>query len=209
MLLYDCHTAPSPRRVRIFLAEKAIEIPRREVDLRHGEQFNSEFRAITGEVTVPVLELDDGERLYDIIGICRFFEEIQPEPALFGSTAIERARIDGAQRWCDREGFYAVMDAFRNSTPGLKNRALPGPVDYPQLAALGERSRLRIASFFERLDATLARWEYVAGPSFSIADITAMVSVDFAGWIKMTPSGDQQRLHKWLKAVRSRPSAVA
>jgi glutathione S-transferase len=191
------------------LAEKAIDIPLREVDLRHGEQFNSEFRSITSDLTVPVVELDDGERLCDIVGICRYFEEIQPEPALFGSTAIERARIEGAQRWCDREGFYAVMDAFRNSTPGLKNRALPGPVDYPQLAALAERSRVRIESFFERLDAMLGRWDYVAGPSFSIADITAMVSVDFADWVKMTPSQDKLRLHRWLHAVRSRPSAVA
>jgi glutathione S-transferase len=209
MLLYDCRTAPSPRRVRIFLAEKAIEIPLREVDLRHGEQFGSEFRAITEDVTVPVLELDDGQRLCDIIGICRYFEEVHPQPALFGSTPLERALIDGVQRWCDREGFYAVMDAFRNSTPGLKNRALPGPADYPQLAALAERSRSRIERFFERLDAMLGRSAYVAGPRFSIADITAMVSVDFAGWIKMTPAAEQTRLHRWLQAVRSRPSAAA
>jgi glutathione S-transferase len=127
MKLYDCTTAPSPRRVRIFLAEKGISVPTVQVDLRKGEQFSSAFRTINPECTVPVLRLDDGTTIADILGICRYFEELYPDPPLMGRTAEQKAVIEACQRRIERDGFYAAMEAFRNSTPGLKDRALPGP----------------------------------------------------------------------------------
>jgi glutathione S-transferase len=151
MKLYDCTTAPSPRRVRIFLAEKGISVPTVQVDLRNGEQFSPAFRAINPECTVPVLELDNGTRIADILAICRYFEELYPEPRLMGRTAEQKAVIEAWQRRLERDGFYATMEAFRNSTPGLKGRALPGPESYEQIPALAERGRMRIQHFFTLL----------------------------------------------------------
>jgi len=209
MKFYDCSTAPSPRRVRIFLAEKGITVPTVQVDLRKGEQLGAAFRAVNPDSTVPVLELDDGTRIADIVGICRYFEEIQPAPPLMGRNPAEKAVMEGWQRWCERECFYAVMDAFRNATPGLKGRALPGPDDYEQIPALAERGRARVTSFFRRLNERLADNEFIAGTVYGIADITAMVSIDFAGWIKLRPTEDQPHLRRWHAAVSARPSAKA
>src|SRR5580693_4418339 len=130
MKFYDCSTAPSPRRVRIFLAEKDISVPTVQVDLRNNEQMSPAFRAINPDATVPVLELDDGTRITDAVGICVYFEAIQPQPPLMGETAEEKAVIATWQRTAERNGFYAGMEALRNATPGLKGRALPGPDDY-------------------------------------------------------------------------------
>ncbi|HYM30369.1 MAG TPA: glutathione S-transferase [Candidatus Cybelea sp.] len=209
MKLYDCSTAPSPRRVRIFLAEKGISVPTIQVDLRNGEQFGETFRAINPDGTVPVLVLDDGARIADIVGICRYFEETQPMPPLMGIDAADKAVVESWQRWCERECFYAVMDAFRNSTPGLKGRALPGPDPYEQIPALAERSRTRITRFLERLNERLAANQFVAGERFTIADITALVSIDFAGWAKVKPAENLGHLKRWHQAVSARPSAKA
>lgn len=208
MILYDCATAPSPRRVRMFAAEKQMKITIQAVDLQHNEQFGDDFRAVNPDETVPVLVLEDGTRLADIVGICRYIEESSPEPPLFGTSPVEKALIDGWLRWCDREGFYAVMDAFRNATPGLRGRALPGPFAYEQIPALAERSRDRITHFFDRLDQQLGKAHYVAGNRFSIADITAFVTVEFAGWLKIAPDERHRHLQHWLNAVRLRPSAA-
>jgi glutathione S-transferase len=143
------------------------------------------------------------------VGICRYFEETVPLPRLFGTSALEKAMVESWLRWSDREGFYAVMDAFRNSTPGLKNRALPGSQNYPQIPELADRSRLRIADFFRRLDDRLNSSEFLAGSTFSIADITAMVSIDFSAWMKIVPPAELAHLHRWLASVRSRPSSQA
>ena len=209
MKFYDCSTAPSPRRVRVFLAEKGITVPTVQVDLRNGEQFGAAFRAVNPDGTVPVLELDDGTRIADIVGICRYFEETQPAPPLMGRNAADKAVEEGWQRWCERDCIYAVMDAFRNATPGLKGRALPGRDDYEQIPALAERGRARVAAFFRRLNERLANNEFVAGAAYGIADITAMVSIDFAGWIKLRPTEDQTHLRRWHAAVSARPSATA
>jgi glutathione S-transferase len=209
MKFYDCTTAPSPRRVRIFLAEKGITVPSVQVDLRHGEQLGAAFRAINPDATVPVLELDNGTRIADIVGICRYFEEIQAAPPLMGVDAEDKAVVESWQRWCEREGFYAAMEAFRNATPGLKDRALPGPENHPQIPALAERGRARLQHFFIRLDTRLQASEFVAGPRYSIADITALVSLDFAGWMKVKPAPTFGALTRWHKVVSERPSARA
>ena len=209
MKLYDCTTAPSPRRVRIFLAEKGISVPLVQVDLRHGEQLSAAFRAINPDATVPVLELDSGTRIADIVGICRYFEEAHPAPLLMGVDAEDKAVVESCPRWCEREGFYAAMEAFRNAPPGLKDRALPGPENYPQIAALAERGRARLQHFFAGLDARLQASEFVAGARYTIADITALVSLDFAGWMKVKPSPSFQALARWHEAVTARASAGA
>ena len=209
MKFYDCATAPSPRRVRIFLAEKGLSLPTVQVDLRNGEQFGAEFRAINPDGTVPVLVLDNGTRIADVVGICRYFEETHPAPPLMGRDAEDKAMVEMWQRWCEREGFYAVMEAFRNATPGLKHRALPGPVNYVHLPALAERGRARTGHFYERLDQHLGASEFVAGPRYTIADITALVTIDFAAWAKLKPPAELAHLKRWYDAVNARPSARA
>ncbi len=207
MKFYDCTTAPSPRRVRIFLAEKGISVPTVQVDLRNNEQLKPAFRAVNPDATVPVLELDNGTRITDAIGICVYFEATHPQPPLIGESAEDKAVITAWQRIAERNGFYAVMEALRNSTPGLKDRALPGPDDYAQIPALAERGRARIARFFEQMDARLAQSEFVAGARYSIADITTLVSVDFARWVKMSVPEECGNLRRWHAQVSARPSA--
>jgi glutathione S-transferase len=209
MKFYDCATAPSPRRVRIFLAEKGISVPTVQVDLRNNEQLTPAFRAINPDATVPALELDDGTRINDAIGICVYFEAIHPQPPLMGESAEEKATITAWQREVERNGFYGVMEAFRNSVPGLKGRALPGPHDYEQIPALAERGRLRVMHFFAQMDARLAQSEFVTGPRYSIADITALVTIDFAGRAKLPLPENCGHLRRWHVQVSARPSAKA
>ena len=209
MKFYDCSTAPSPRRVRIFLAEKGISVPTVQVDLRNGEQFSAAFRVINPDATVPVLELDSGARITDAIGICVYFELTHPQPPLMGESAEEKAIITERQRFAERNGFYAVMEALRNATPGLKGRALPGPDDYAQIPELAERGRARVARFFALMEARLAQSEFVAGARYSIADITTLVSVDFARWVKLSVPEECTNLRRWHAQVSARPSAKA
>jgi glutathione S-transferase len=209
MKFYDYAAAPSPRRVRIFLAEKGIIVPTVQVDLRNGEQFTDAFRAINPDCTVPVLELDSGTRLTDPIGICRYFEAVHPDPPLMGATPEEQGAVEGWQRWAERDGFYAVMEAFRNWTRAFAKHALPGPDEYEQIPALAERGRMRVARFFERLDARLAESEFLAGPRYSVADITALITIDFAAWPKLAPPENLLHLKRWRDAVIARPSAKA
>jgi glutathione S-transferase len=206
---YDCATAPSPRRVRIFLAEKGLSVPTVQVDLRNGEQFTPAFRALNPGCTVPVLQLDNGATITDILSICRYFEELHPEPRLMGRSPEDRAVI-GSWLWrIEWDGFYGAMDAFRNSTPGFKGRALPGPDPYEQIPALAERGRARIQHFFGWIDARLAENEFICGPDFTIADISGMVAIDFCGWAKLRPPEHMAHLRRWHAAVSARPSAKA
>jgi glutathione S-transferase len=209
MKFYDCTTAPSPRRVRIFLAEKGISVPTVQVNLRSGEHFTPEFRAINPDATVPVLELDDGTRIADAIAICVYFEAIQPQPPLMGESAEEKAVVTEWQRVAERNGFHAVMEAFRNAAPGLKDRALPGPHDYEQIPALAERGRARVMHFFQQMDVRFAQTEFVAGGRYSIADITALVTVDFAGRAKLSVPEECRHLRRWHAQVSARASAKA
>ena len=209
MKFYDCAVAPSPRRVRVFLAEKGITVPTIQVDLRKNEQFAEGFRAINPDCTVPVLELDDGRRITDSVGICLYLEERHPQPPLMGVDAADRATVAEWQRRAERDGFLAVAEAFRNSTPAFKTRALPGPEDYAQIPALIERGRARTQAFFKLMNARLAEREFVAGECYTIADITTMIAIDFAGWIKLTIPDDYPHLRRWHQAVSARPSAKA
>jgi glutathione S-transferase len=207
---YDCATAPSPRRVRIFLAEKGITLDTVQVDLRNGEQFTPAFRAINPDCTVPALALGDGTTIADAVAICGYLEELHPEPPLIGSTPQERAVVNALNRQIERDGFFAAMDAFRNTARGLVGRALPGPHDYAQIPELAERGRARIGNFFKAMNARLADREFVAGGRYTIADISTMVLTDMAtGMVKLAIPDDCAHMRRWYEAVSARPSAKA
>lgn len=208
MKFYDCGTAPSPRRVRVFIAEKGVDIESIEVDLGSGEQFTEAFRRINPDCVVPVLELDDGTILSEVVAICDYLESLYPEPPLMGKTALERASVLMWNAKVEQLGLWAMAEAFRNSVKGLSNNAVTGPDSYPQIPDLAERGRQRVARFFERLDNELAEREFVAGDFYSMADISAMVVVDFAAWIKISVPEEAVNLKRWYGAVAARPSAV-
>jgi glutathione S-transferase len=205
---YDCKTAPSPRRVRIFLAEKDLDIETVEVDLGAGEQFSEAFRKVNPDCVVPALELDDGSVISEVLAICQYLEEIQPAPSLLGSTPEERARVTMWNAKVEQQGLWAMAEAFRNSARGLADRAVTGPDAYPQIPELADRGRKRVEQFFRRLDDSLSETRFVAGDNFSMADISAMVVVDFAGWIKITIPEDATNLRRWHAEVSARPSAA-
>ena len=209
MKFYDFAPAPSPRRVRIFLAEKGVSLPTVQVDLRKGEHMTDAFRALNPWCTVPVLELDDGTAISEAIAVCQYLEAAYPEPPLMGSTPEEKGVIAMWEHRAEVDGFLAAAEALRNSTPGMRGRALPGASNFEQIPALVERGKTRVMQFFQALDARLAESEYLAGPSYTIADITALVVVDFGGWMKLTLGEDLQHARRWHAAVSSRPSAKA
>ena len=209
MKFYDCTTAPSPRRVRIFLAEKGIELDTVQVDLGSGEQLGDAFRKVNPDCVVPALELDDGTCLSEVIAICQYLEELHPEPRLLGATSLERAQVSMWNAKVEQLGLLSMMDAFRNSAKGMVGRALPGPESYEQIPELAERGRQRVLQFFSRLDDQLADNEFVAGDRFSVADISALVLVDFAGWVKLPVPEGAQHLSRWYAEVAKRPSAAA
>jgi glutathione S-transferase len=209
MKLHDCRTAPSPRRVRIFLAEKGLALPTVQVDLRHGEQLTPAFRALNPWCTVPVLELDDGTAIGEAIAVCHYLEAVQPEPALMGRTPAEKATILMWEHRCEVDGFLAVQEAFRNSAPGLRGRAVTGTEEVAQIPALAERGRSRVLRFFRLLDQRLAASPWVGGPAYSVADITALVAVDFAGWLKLELPPDCVHARGWHADASRRPSALA
>ena len=209
MKFYDCKTAPSPRRVRIFIAEKGIDIETVQVDLGSGEQFSDDFRQLNPDCAVPVLQLDDGSCLSEVTAICQYLEECYPEPPLLGTTAETRAQVTMWNPKVEQQGLLSMADAFRNSAKGLKGRAVTGIKGYEQIPELADRGRQRVQQFFERLDAQLAESPYVAGAHFSMADITALVLVDFAAWMKIEVPGEAKNLARWYRDVSARPGVVA
>lgn len=209
MKLYDCTTAPSPRRVRIYLAEKGIELPLVEVDLRNGEHLGEAYRAINPDCTVPVLELDDGRRLSEIFAICQYLEAVHPQPPLLGRDAFEIAQVTMWNTKIEQQGLSALSESFRNHAKGFRDRALTGPLNVEQIPALVERGRKRAAAFFDRLDAQLEDRDYVVGDRFTLADITAFVAVEFAGWSKIPATEGRPNLERWYAGVSARPSVSA
>ena len=195
--LYDCATAPSPRRARILLAEKGIPHETVMVDLRAGEQMGEAFRAINPQCTVPALRTEEGNVLTDNAAITAYLEARYPEPPLLGRTPIEKADIASWNWRVEFEGLLAIAEALRNSSPAMANRALPGPNDYPQIPELVQRGLVRVQNFFAMLDARLAKSDFVAGERFSIADITAVVAVDFARVVKVKVTEQHPDLLRW------------
>ena len=206
MTLYDCSTAPSPRRARIMLAEKGIAHETVQVDLRNKEQMSDAFRVINPHCTVPALHTEDGLLLTDNAAIAAYLEARFPEPPLLGVTPADKAEIASWHWRVEFEGFLAVGEALRNSSPGMVNRALPGPHDYAQIPALAERGLLRTQHFFDMLNQHLANKTYIAANQCSVADITAVVAVDFARIVKIKPTDQHPHLLRWRETMALRPS---
>ncbi len=210
MKLYQSNASPNSRRVRIFLAEKGISVPIVPVDLGAREQFCEAYAAINPRRVVPTLVLDDGTAIGEVPAILRYLEEIHPEPPLSGTTPKTRALTAMWERRAEQEGFASVMEAVRNAVPALKNRAIAGPHDYEQIPALVERSRQRVKNFYADFNARLTDVAFVAGDEFSVADITALVTVDFATTAAGLPLPDGQvALKRWYDSVAARASATA
>lgn len=209
MKFYDCKTAPSPRRVRIFLAEKGIEVESIEVDLGNREQLGAEFRKINPDCTVPVLELDDGTRLTEIFAICQYLDETVPQPPLLGVSVTERALVTMWNTKIEHQGLAAMAETLRNRAKGLQGRALTGPEDYEQIPELVDRGRRRFEVFMDKIDYHLKDREYVVGDALTIADISLLVAIDFAAWSKISIEEGMINLRRWYDLVSARPSAQA
>jgi len=203
---YDCATAPSPRRTRILLAEKGIPHETVQVDLRNGEQLSDAFRKINPQCTVPVLRTDDGLALTDNAAITAYLEAQYPQPPLLGKTPAEKAEIASWNWRIEFEGLLAIAEAMRNSAPAMADRALPGPVNYAQIPELVARGLARVQRFFVNLNERLAGREFVAIDRLSIADITAVVAVDFARVVRVKPGEQHPHLVRWRAAMALRPA---
>ena len=206
--LYDCATAPSPRRARILLAEKGVMYETVEIDLRHGEQLGDAYRKLNPQCTVPALRTDDGPLLTDNAAIAAYLEARYPQPPLLGTTPHEKAEIASWNWRVEFEGLLAIAEALRNSAPAMANRALPGPVDHAQIPALAQRGLARVQQFFVMLNERLTDRDFIAAGQFSMADITAVVAVDFARVVRLRPGEPHPQLLRWRAAMALRPSML-
>lgn len=202
MKIYDTHTAPTPRRVRIFLAEKNIPMEYVQLDLQKGENLSPEMRLKNPIGKVPVLELDDGKCIGESVAICRYFEALQPEPPLMGTDPLQQAQIEMWQRQVEFGLFMQIGMCFQHSTGYFKDRMTPIP-EYGAEAG-------KIASkYLNVLERQLASNQFIAGDSFSIADITAFCAIDFGRVVKVKIDEKHVNLQRWYQAISERPSAKA
>ena len=207
--LYHSPASPNSRRVRIFLAEKGLDVPLVPIDLGKAEQHLDTYRAINPRRVVPTLVLADGTPIGEVPAIMRYLDEAFPAQPLLGTSPREKALIQMWERRAELEGFAAVMEGVRNKIASLKGRAIAGPHGYAQIPALVGRSVQRVENFFADLDARLEESPFVAGAAYSAADITALVTVDFAKALDLAPAPGQLALKRWQAAVSSRASAAA
>ena len=207
--LYDCATAPNPRRARIFLAEKGLAHETVQIDLRSAEQMSDAYKRINPRCTVPALRVEDALVLSDNAAIAAYLEAQYPQPPLLGRSAQDKAEIASLNWRMEFDGLMPVAEALRNSSPAMVDRALPGPVNYPQIPELAQRGQARAQRFFAELNEHLAGRSFVAAEQFSVADITAVVAVDFARVIKLKPDQNHPHLLRWRAAMAERPSMQA
>ena len=203
MKLYDSGRAPNPRRTRIFLAEKGISVPTEQVDMMKMEHKTSEYAAINPLQRMPALVLDDGTVITESIAICRYFEAMQPEPPLFGVGAKDIALVEMWNRRCEINFLANVANVFRHLHPAMKE------LEVPQVTEWGEANKPRVAWFLDLLDRELATREFIAGPRFTVADITALVAYDFMKPSKLPVADNLANVKRWHAAVSARPSAQA
>ena len=203
MKLYDSKLAPNPRRVRIFLAEKGITIPTVQVDMMLKEHLTPEYTAINPLQRMPALELDDGTIITESIAICRYFEELQPEPPLFGTGAKGRALVEMWNRRCEFNLFAPVAHVFRHTHPAMKE------LEVPQVPEWAEANRPRIVEFLHILDGELKSQPFIAGADYSVADITALCAVDFMRPIRTPVPEECANVKRWHAEISARPSARA
>jgi glutathione S-transferase len=202
MKIYNSSAAPNPRRVRVFLAEKGIQVPYEEVDIVKAINRGAEFRKKNPLATVPVLELDDGTCISESVAICRYFEELHPDPPLFGVNAKDRALVEMWNRRVEFNVLQSIADAFRQRHEFFKGRIR-------QVPEYAEAQRLNAQDGLKWLDQELANRHYISGDQFTIADITAMIAVDFGKVSKIAILPDQKNLARWHAEVAARPSAKA
>jgi len=204
MKLYTSHRAPNPRRVHWVMAEKGIEdVDLVEVDLLTGEHKTPEYRARVGVPHVPALELDDGTTISESVAICRYLEALYPEPNLFGRDPREQAVIEMWTRRCEFYLANPIMLSVRHSHPAL------AALEVTQMPQLADYNRAAAEKFMKTLDRRLAQHEFIAADRFTIADIVAVVGLDFARLIKYRPPEELANLGRWLDAARTRPAARA
>ena len=203
MKIIEQNRAPNPRRVRIFLAEKGIDMTYEEVNILEREHKSDEFAALNPFLSVPVLVLDDGTVLSETMAICRYFEALQPEPVLFGSTALEIGNIEMWARRAELELFSRVSHCFRHQHPAMVE------LEKPQVPEWGEANRPRVLDTLAILDKQLANNEFIAGDKFSVADIKALVAIDFMKVARIERPVELAALGRWYDQVSQRPSASA
>ena len=203
MKLYDAGRAPNPRRTRIFLAEKGIDVPSEQVDMMAKEHKTPEYTAINPLQRMPALVLDDGTVITELIAISRYFEALQPEPPLFGVGAKEIAEVEMWNRRCELNLMFPVAQVFRHTHPAMKE------LEVPQVAEWGEANRPKVVDFLKILDTQLKTHRFVAGDRFSVADITALVAIDFMKPSKIALPEGLDNLQRWHAEVSARPSAKA
>ncbi|MEX3009522.1 glutathione S-transferase [Hoeflea sp. TYP-13] len=203
MLLYDGGRAPNPRRVRIFLAEKGIEVPMKAIDMTAMGHRSGEVTALNPFQRLPVLQLDDGTVLTETVAICRYFEELHPDPPLMGIDALDRATVEMWNRRAELNFVYFVAQAFRHTHPAMKDW------EVPQNPEFGEANRPKALKAMEFLDEELKSREFIAGERYTIADITAMMGIDMLKPARIERPVHLENLMRWYEAVSSRPSAAA
>lgn len=208
MKLYDYSGVPNSRRLNIFLAEKSLDFPRTIIDLMKGEQLSEEFHAKSPNCDVPVLEMDDGTCISQLNAVCRYLEACYPEPPLYGRDPREIGLVEMWNNICFTNGFQAVADLFRNGPDWFEGRALIGPHNYDKIPALVERGRLRINNFYKDINQHLRNRNYFVDDYFSVADITALVTVDFSSWAGVNVPTTCEYLLAWHQRVSSRPSVI-
>lgn len=207
MIFYDCSTAPNPRRARMFIAEKGLEIETRDISIAKGEQLSDEFLSVNPRGTIPVLVTDDGTVLTENLGIAAFLEARFPEPSLMGETPDEKGLVLMWNAIVEQQGGAPIAEALRNTHPAFKDRAIPGPINFAQIPDLAQRGTERTKAFFDLLEARLRDSPFIAGGTFTLADISTFVFIDFARVIKMRIPDENTATRDWFDKVQSRPSA--
>jgi glutathione S-transferase len=207
--LYHAANSPNSRRVRIFLAEKGLKPTLIAVDLGAGEQHSDAYRAINPRRVVPALVLEDGTTIGEVPAIMRYLDEVFPETPLLGATPKDKGLIVMWERFAELEGFAAVMEGVRNKAERLKGRAIAGPHGYEQIPGLVDRNVLRVKNFLADLNVRLEQLSFVAGEQFSAADITALVTIDFAKALDISVPERNRALTRWKDVVSARPSINA
>jgi glutathione S-transferase len=201
--ILETKTAPNPRRVRIFLAEKGIEVPYEDLDLMKGALKTPEFTKINPFQRVPVLILDDGTAISETMAICRYAEEINPDPPLFGKGAVGKAQVEMWNRRMELGLLVSVAQAFRHLHPAMAH------LEVPQVKEWGEANKPKVLEVLAFLDQELGQRPYIAGSDYSVADITALVAIDFMRVARIQRSPDHVNLDRWYTEVSARPSAKA
>ncbi len=206
MKLYDTKVAPNPRRARIFIREKGLDIPSVEVSIRDGENLSAEYRAKNRFGLVPTLELDDGTCIDEVPAICGYLESLHPDPPLLGRSPIEKARVQSWERHMENQGMACIGETFRNSAPPFATRGLPGRDGDAAIPALVDRGKRGVDMFYSTLERRLSESPFVACDAYTLADITAFCAVDFASAVGMGIPDGNTKTRAWYEKVSARPA---